>query len=195
MPCSHQRSARRITRRSPDQVSSIAQTLLSTRPVGSATSRTTCSCTSVGSFDAAVGHAIHTPHAGAIRGRIFASCASNTARFVQNWITTSSGALPAREVWSVAAVGNVPRSNPGGPARIATRWPSLIPSFWIRGVPEYPAMRYAYPVVRQLDMFETAPAPSGPPDFDRRIGTLVREELGLGARLDRPPAWVANHQA
>src|SRR3569623_2027002 len=28
-------------------------------------------------------------------------------------------------------------------------------------------------------MFETAPAPSGPPDFDRRFGTLVREELGL----------------
>src|SRR3569832_941479 len=44
-------------------------------------------------------------------------------------------------------------------------------------------------------MFETAPAPSGPPDFDRRFGTLAREELGLGAWLDRQPAWVANHQA
>ena len=50
-------------------------------------------------------------------------------------------------------------------------------------------------MVRQLDMFETAPAPSGPPDFDRRFGTLAREELGLGAWLDRQPAWVANHQA
>lgn len=44
-------------------------------------------------------------------------------------------------------------------------------------------------------MFETAPAASGPPDFDRRFAALAREELGLGAWLDRQPAWVANHQA
>ncbi len=63
------RFSRLMTRRSPVQVWSIAQTLLSTRPVGSATSRTTSSVMSVGTFEARFGQAIHSPHAGAIRAR------------------------------------------------------------------------------------------------------------------------------
>ena len=50
-------------------------------------------------------------------------------------------------------------------------------------------------MVRQLDMFDAAPVASGPPAFDRQFSTLAREQLGLGAWLDRQPAWVANHQA
>ena len=48
-------------------------------------------------------------------------------------------------------------------------------------------------MARQLALFETAP--SGRPDFDRRFGTLAREQLGLGAWLDRQVGWVRDHQA
>ena len=48
-------------------------------------------------------------------------------------------------------------------------------------------------MARQLGLFETAPV--GRADFDRQFGTLAREDLGLGAWLDRQPAWVANHRA
>jgi alkylated DNA repair dioxygenase AlkB len=47
-------------------------------------------------------------------------------------------------------------------------------------------------VTSQLGLF--APA-SGPPSFDRDFGKLERVELGLGAWLDRAPAWVGHHQA
>lgn len=50
-------------------------------------------------------------------------------------------------------------------------------------------------MVRQLGLFEGAPASSGPADFDRGFATLAREELGLGAWLDLQPAWVSNHHA
>jgi alkylated DNA repair dioxygenase AlkB len=51
-------------------------------------------------------------------------------------------------------------------------------------------------VVRQLDLFSSpAPVAKGPADFDRRFATLAREDLGLGAWLDRQPGWVANEQA
>ena len=44
----------------------------------------------------------------------------------------------------------------------------------------------------QLDLFG-APA-SGTPTFDKGFGSLARTDLGLGAWLDRAPAWVAHHQ-
>ncbi len=47
-------------------------------------------------------------------------------------------------------------------------------------------------MVRQLELFA---APSGAPNFDRGFAKLAREELGLGAWLDRAPGWVAHHEA
>jgi alkylated DNA repair dioxygenase AlkB len=48
-------------------------------------------------------------------------------------------------------------------------------------------------VVRQLQLFG-APS-SAPPSFDPGFAALAREDLGLGAWLDRAPGWVANHDA
>lgn len=50
-------------------------------------------------------------------------------------------------------------------------------------------------MVRQLDLFGAAAVVEGPADFDRRFTTLAREDLGLGAWLDRQAGWVANEQA
>jgi alkylated DNA repair dioxygenase AlkB len=50
-------------------------------------------------------------------------------------------------------------------------------------------------VVRQLDLFGAAPVAAQPADFDRQFTSLAREDLGLGAWLDRQPAWVANERA
>jgi hypothetical protein len=50
-----------MTSRNPDQVSSIAHTLLSTSPVGNATARMTSSVMSVATPDDFFGHAIHRP--------------------------------------------------------------------------------------------------------------------------------------
>lgn len=43
----------------------------------------------------------------------------------------------------------------------------------------------------QLDLFGA----TGAPAFDREYAKLAREDLGLGAWLDRAPGWVANHAA
>src|SRR5262245_34473715 len=59
--CYFFRSRRRKTKRSPDQVSSMAQTLLSTRPAVSPTSRMTSSVRSLETPDARLGQAIHSP--------------------------------------------------------------------------------------------------------------------------------------
>src|SRR5262249_15049729 len=56
----HQRSSFRTTSLSPDHVSSTAQTLTSTNPSGSATSRIASSVTSVGTLAAFFGQEIHT---------------------------------------------------------------------------------------------------------------------------------------
>src|SRR5262249_54962269 len=58
------RSLTRITKRSPDQVSSTAQTLLSTRPACKPISRTRSSVKSVGTPEAFLGQAIQRPPAG-----------------------------------------------------------------------------------------------------------------------------------
>ena len=46
----------------------------------------------------------------------------------------------------------------------------------------------------QLDLFHGAPS-SGPAAFDPTFASLDRLDLGLGAWLDRAPAWVAHHGA
>src|SRR5262245_3245947 len=55
-----QRSSLRTTSLSPDHTSSTAQTLMSTKPSGSATSRTTSSVISVGTLADFFGHDTHT---------------------------------------------------------------------------------------------------------------------------------------
>src|SRR5215813_12134274 len=130
-----------MTRRSPDQTSSIAQTLLSTRPVGRATSRTTSSVMSVGTLAARFGQATHSPPAGAIRSRRLASRVSSSARQITKNTITSSGSLPDRSRRGGPTPGS-PLSLPatlGGPPRTATSSPGLMPSLRGNGVPEYPA--------------------------------------------------------
>ena len=61
------RSATTMTSRRPDQVSSIAQTLLSTNERSSAIRRTTSSVRSVSTPEARLGQAIHRPAAGSMR--------------------------------------------------------------------------------------------------------------------------------
>src|SRR5690242_1614506 len=89
------RSARRITPRRPDHVSSIAQTLLSTRPEARKISRTTLSSRSVVTPDARLGHATHRPPAGVSRGLAFATAAASARFVVTNVTTTSSAPRPA----------------------------------------------------------------------------------------------------
>src|SRR6185503_7940697 len=86
----HLRSLRRMTSRNPDQISSTAQTLLSTRPVGSAISRITFSVMSVGTFEAFLGQAIQSPAFCAMRARSLGSALANAARSVKNARITSS---------------------------------------------------------------------------------------------------------
>jgi len=50
-------------------------------------------------------------------------------------------------------------------------------------------------VARQLGLFDAAPIAAGRADFDRAFSALAREQLGLGAWLDRQPGWVRGHQA
>src|SRR5215813_8922987 len=116
----------------------MAQTLLSTRPVGRATSRTTSSVMSVGTRAARFGQAIHSPQAGAMRSRSPGSWASNSSRQRTNVTITSSvpaaGSPSARPAPDSAAR---PSANPAGAPRTATAWPGMMPSLRGSGVPEY----------------------------------------------------------
>src|ERR1700687_5895913 len=137
----HHLFSSRMTNRSPDHVSSIAHTLLSTRPVGRATNRMKSAVISVGTFDAFFGQATQNPAAGVMRRLTEASWRANSARRVRKSTRTSDGSFPVSPVCKDAVLGNTPSvfsKSLGGP-RIATRWPSLMPSFFGSGVPEYPA--------------------------------------------------------
>ena len=83
------RSARRRTSFNPDQVASIAHTLTSTRPLASACSRTTSSVRSVGTPEARLGQAIHSPPAIVVRPLALSQCRSRSATIGQNTSTTS----------------------------------------------------------------------------------------------------------
>ena len=110
-----------MTRRRPDQVASIAQTLLSTRPVGRATSRTTVSLMSVGTLAARFGQAIHSPHAGAMCSRRCPSSDSRSARHGEKNTITSNSASPFRSGRaSTPACAARLSANPSGPPSTAT---------------------------------------------------------------------------
>ena len=120
----------------PDQVSSIAQTLLSTRPFGRATSRMAFSSRSVGTPDARFGHATHRP-AGGVDGAGQTRRAGARARHavVKKTTTSKEPRACVRAPLPAAARRACVRSRPGAP-RTASRLPSLIPSFFGSGVPE-----------------------------------------------------------
>src|SRR5687768_10170420 len=77
-----QRSDLRKTSLSPDQISSTAQTLTSTRPNGSATSRIVSSVMSVATFEAFLGQLTQMKPSRASRGSSRRSRHSSTARSV-----------------------------------------------------------------------------------------------------------------
>lgn len=134
-----QRSRSRRTNLSPDQVASMAQTLTSTRPPCSPTSRTTSSVKSVSAPDAFFGHATQSIPAGFNRCiQIGTARRKSTARVTK--INPRSRAAEAGAA-SVAPFGSAPRSplSPRGAPATAAWVPSLKPSFCRSGVPEYPA--------------------------------------------------------
>src|SRR6202171_5037792 len=125
----HQRSTRRTTKRSPDQVSSTAQTLLSTRPWARPYSRTTPSDKAVATPAVFLGQATHRPPL---------ECSDLRSR--------GKSRASARRVWAKRTMTSAsPRTrgttpmvrakSSGAPAR-RTRAPSLMPSFCGRGDPE-----------------------------------------------------------
>ena len=73
-------------------MSSMAQTLLSTQPVGSSSARSTSSVMSVGTPLVFFGHATHTPPSGAAAFVSFGHAATSFDREVKKATTTSSGA-------------------------------------------------------------------------------------------------------
>jgi hypothetical protein len=74
------RFSRRIINFNPDQMSSTAQTLVSTNPIGSATDRITSSVMSVGTPDDFFGHETQIAASSAIFPRSDWSCFSKTRR-------------------------------------------------------------------------------------------------------------------
>ena len=125
---------------SPDHVSSTAHTLLSTSPCASPSSRTMPSRRSVATHAVRFGHAIHKPPAGAIARANPSKRRSSSARRVAKNSTTSCA--PRACVRSRTPSGNgfeLASRSPSGARTSASRAPGLMPSFWGRGVPEYPA--------------------------------------------------------
>ena len=95
--CAGGRSRSRHTKRRPDQVASIAQTLLSTRPCARPNSRTTFSFSSVATPELRLGQATQSPPAGCSAAASGAKCARNDSRSRTNTTTTSSSSAPARQ--------------------------------------------------------------------------------------------------
>jgi|GEM_PF-72801 len=127
------RCARRQTRRSPDQVASMAQTLLSTRAKGSATSRITSSVTVVGTPHARLGQATQRPPSGWTMRPSGSTRRANWARSVKKATTTSAVPGP---VASPSPPGSRSASTLAGASRRATVAPGVIPSFTASGVPQ-----------------------------------------------------------
>ena len=112
----------------------MAQTLLSTRPSGRATSRTTFSSTVVARPEERLGHATQSPPDGKIMRPSAPIRRSTSRRSVKKATTTS--AFPRAVRFTVTAGGRPART--GGTAGALTRArvdPSTIPSFLGRGVP------------------------------------------------------------
>jgi len=129
----------RITRRSPDHVSSIAQTLLSTRPFASATSRTMFSVISVSTPELFLGQATHSAPAGSSAAESRSNRhRSSAAETVKNTIT-SSGPRALDLTSTLSGSSPSVSSKRSGAPTSARRDSGLMPSFFGRGVPEYPA--------------------------------------------------------
>ena len=86
----HQRSSLRITSCKPDQVSLTAQTFTSTNPIGRTIDRMASSLTSDGTFEAFLGHDIHTAELGLIPLRSDLSLFSRVATLSMNSCVTST---------------------------------------------------------------------------------------------------------
>ena len=133
----------------PDQSSSRAATLLSTRPRGSATSRMSFSLMSLTWPPALRGQATHSPPAGNTTWPSGARSRCNVAS-VRKKATTTSGATERvtgtrRVACTVTPSGRSGTAQPGGGATSTTSLPALMPSFFASGVPEYPAATGADP--------------------------------------------------
>src|SRR5439155_24919875 len=112
----------------------VAAALLSTRPFGRGTSRTTASVMAVGTLDDFLGQATHRPPSGLMAAVSASRRLARAARSVVKNSTTST-CLPNLVVeWAPAGRS---RSKPSGAPSRATVAPSLMPSFLGSGVPEY----------------------------------------------------------
>src|SRR5262249_18028249 len=135
------RSRRRKTKRRPDQVSSMAQTLLSTRPEARPTSRTTSSVRSVGTPDARLGHATQSPPDVWSCPAALANSATRVSRELMKRRITSYVSAPNSEATlTPSGIGASDASSEAGAERSARRASGFRPSFFDRGVPEYPAI-------------------------------------------------------
>src|SRR2546427_568356 len=128
------RFSMRITKRSPDHVSSIAQTLLSTRPSGRPTSRSASSVRSLSTPELFLGQAIQSAPAGSSARASFAKWRSRSAREVVKKTTRSSGARTRLRTSTRSGSCPSVRSNPSGAPTSASRAPSFTPSFFGSGV-------------------------------------------------------------
>src|SRR5258708_16046802 len=124
-----------ITNFSPDQTSLTAQTFTSTKPASRPISRIIFSERSVATPEDFFGHEIHNIPEGA---RNFATLAKSLLRTDADFVKSKTKSIDrAGRASSFVRVGNGPNSavKPGGALTIATRNPSLMPSFLIKGVP------------------------------------------------------------
>jgi hypothetical protein len=112
----------------------MAHTLLSTNPVGRATSRTVFSVMSVARPDARLGQAIHRPPSTSSAPISAGSRRSRSRRSVWNDTMTPNG--PRACVRTSTPAGRSGTANPSGAASRPNRSPSAIPNFRANGVPE-----------------------------------------------------------
>jgi hypothetical protein len=132
------RSLFRITSFNPDQVSSTAHTLTSTKPSGNASARISSSFTSEGTFEAFFGHETQIVPPGSSTGRSLRRIFDkSTLRVTKMWAisiplfgdASRTGIIPLSRISSATVIGIPDRQ---------VRCPSFTPSFFAKGVPEYP---------------------------------------------------------
>ncbi len=134
------RSSLRTTKRRPDQFSSIAQTLLSTSPLARPYARTCESFNSVASGELCLGQATQRPPDGSSRDAARSKRRLSSPSERTKTMRTSNGPFPFKSVRhrTLGGRGSSSARKWGGAPDVATSFPSLIPSFFGSGVPEYP---------------------------------------------------------
>src|SRR6185369_12143183 len=130
------RSCKRNTNLSPDQTSSTAQTLTSTKPSDKPSSRTTLSVRSVFTPDAFFGQETQSMPSGFNFAAVGENFAANSCLLLTNSKTKSSGCRELVELTVVADGRSSPCTKSAGGFTNAMLNPDLIPSFLIKGVPE-----------------------------------------------------------